>query len=68
MNIGKLAFSIEEAAEMSDIGRTRIFAAIGSGQLVARKHGRRTLVLRADLERFLASLPIREPNDGEQTA
>ncbi|MER9840557.1 helix-turn-helix domain-containing protein [Mesorhizobium australicum] len=64
MNTDKLGFSIEEAVEFSGIGRTRIFAAINAGQLVARKFGRRTVLLREDMEAFLRALPAREPKDG----
>ncbi|WP_051407809.1 helix-turn-helix domain-containing protein, partial [Mesorhizobium sp. LNHC229A00] len=49
--------------EFSGIGRTRIFAAINAGQLVARKFGRRTVILRQDLEAFLGALPARAPKE-----
>jgi hypothetical protein len=39
------------------LGRSSLYAAIKSGQLAARKAGRRTIVLRADLDDFLRSLP-----------
>lgn len=54
------AFSIEKAAELSCLGRTRLFAAIKDGHLRARKFGRRTVILPADLQAFLANLPVRE--------
>lgn len=66
MNTDKLGFSIEEAVEFSGIGRTRIFAAINAGQLVARKFGRRTVILRRDLESFLDELPARAPKTRQQ--
>jgi hypothetical protein len=66
MNTDKLGFSIEEAVGFSGIGRTRIFAAINAGQLVARKFGRRTVILREDMEAFLRALPARDPKDGER--
>ena len=49
--------SIYEACNIARIGRTKIYEAISSGKLKARKLGKRTLVLRADLQEFLASLP-----------
>jgi excisionase family DNA binding protein len=52
-----LAFSIAEAAVHANVGRDYIYAAIRSGHLRARKAGRRTLVLRADLDAFLRELP-----------
>jgi excisionase family DNA binding protein len=54
---GPLAYSVEEAARIAGIGRNGIYNSINAGQLVARKLGQRTLVLRADLEAFLANLP-----------
>ncbi|TJW12885.1 MAG: helix-turn-helix domain-containing protein [Mesorhizobium sp.] len=66
MNTDKLGFSMEEAVEFSGIGRTRIFAAINAGQLVARKFGRRTVILRHDLESFLDGLPARAPKARQQ--
>jgi len=61
----KLGYSPEEAAAVSGIGRTRIFSAIGSGELLARKFGRRTVILRKDLEAFLHGLPARQTKGGE---
>ena len=42
---------------MAGIGRTKIYQAIATGSLKARKCGKRTLVLRDDLRDFLVSLP-----------
>lgn len=53
-----LAYSVDECVELTKIGRTRIFAALGSGELVARKYGRRTIILRQDLEDFLQNRPV----------
>jgi excisionase family DNA binding protein len=50
--------SISEACNVAGIGRTKIYEAISDGHLKARKLGKRTLVLRADLQAFLASLPM----------
>jgi hypothetical protein len=49
--------SIGETAEVSGIGRTKIFEFIGTGALPARKVGKRTIVLRQDLMIFLEGLP-----------
>lgn len=48
---------LPEVAAISGIGRTSLYAYIKTGQLVARKAGRRSLVLQSDLDNFLNSLP-----------
>jgi excisionase family DNA binding protein len=63
-----LAYSIAEACEVSRIGRTSIYEAISSRELIARKHGRRTVILADDLRRWLQNLPItsrKSPADSE---
>lgn len=52
-----LAHTISEACARSGIGRTAIYELINTGQLPARKRGRRTLILTEDLQRCLQSLP-----------
>lgn len=52
----KLAYSIDEAADILSVGRTKIYEYLKSGDLKARKFGRRTLILKKDLEDFLVSL------------
>jgi excisionase family DNA binding protein len=51
------AYSIAEACRRTNLGRTSIYAAINSGQLIAHSWGRRTVVLAADLRAFLNNLP-----------
>lgn len=53
----KLAFTISEAVEASGIGRNSLYQEIAAGRLPARKRGRTTLILVADLESYLAALP-----------
>jgi excisionase family DNA binding protein len=50
-----------EAARLAGICRSSVFQAIRSGQLPARKYGRRTLILTEDLWSWLADLPVRSP-------
>jgi len=52
-----LAYSVAEACARSGIGRTAIYDMINSGKLIARKRGRRTLILADDLRRCLELLP-----------
>ena len=56
-----LAFSIAEACAVARAGRTAIYQAIKDGDLVARKRGRRTVILCDDLRRWLDRLPVIEP-------
>jgi excisionase family DNA binding protein len=49
--------SILEAASLAGLGRTKIYECIKDGSLPARKHGRRTIILRRDVIEFLEALP-----------
>jgi excisionase family DNA binding protein len=51
------AFRIPEVCKATGLCRTTIYAAIKSGDLLARKYGRATVILAADLDRFLSELP-----------
>jgi excisionase family DNA binding protein len=53
-----LAHTIAEACERARIGRTAMYELINTGQLSARKRGRRTLILDVDLVRYVQSLPL----------
>ncbi len=52
-----LAYTVEDFAAATGLGRTRLYAAIKSRQLRARKYGKRTVILAEDGRKFLASLP-----------
>ena len=54
---GRKAHSIEQVREQTGFCRDKIYQLIKDGQLVARKCGKRTIILDADLERFLEALP-----------
>ena len=58
----KLAFNIDEAVSQSGLGRDSLYAAIKDGKLLARKAGRRTIVLAPDLAAYLRSLPDWAPS------
>ena len=47
-----------EAAIAAGIGRTLIFEEIRNNRLVARKIGRRTVILKTDLDAWLESRPV----------
>ena len=54
----RLAFSISEASEAVGLSKDKIRDEIRSGRLRARKCGRRTLLTREDVSRWLAGLPV----------
>jgi Helix-turn-helix domain len=51
------ALRIPEVCRLTGFGRTTIYAAIKTGDLVARRYRRRTIVLEEDLRKFLRGLP-----------
>ncbi len=51
-----IAITIPGAVEVSGMSRTALYEAMKNG-LPAKKAGRRTLIMMADLEAYLASLP-----------
>jgi excisionase family DNA binding protein len=54
----KVSLSTEEAAKLCSVGLPSIYKAIKSGALKARWSGRRRVVMRPDLEKWLHSLPL----------
>ena len=52
----QISFTIEEACTAIGIGRTKLYQAINSGQLKAKKFGKRTIILKDDLNNFLENL------------
>ena len=60
------ALTIPEVCAETRIGRTKIYDAINERLLVARKVGRKTLVLRDDLRQFLNALPSATELDGRR--
>lgn len=66
--IDRIAVSIDQAVEISGIGRTALYAAIKSGQLLARKFGRRTLIAVDDLKAFLNRLPTVSGDSADRPA
>lgn len=49
--------SVLDACKFLGVGKTTLYEAIKQGRLKVRKLGKRTIIVRADLEEFLASLP-----------
>ncbi len=68
MSAPKLAYSISDVSELTGNCPASIYDQIWSGALRAVKCGRRTLVLPADLERWLADLPQIQPKQSKPRA
>ncbi|TXN72937.1 helix-turn-helix domain-containing protein [Methylobacterium sp. WL18] len=54
-----IAYDVLTAAKKVGVGRSTIFDEISSGNLIARKVGRRTLIRHEDLVAWTAALPAR---------
>ncbi|MBL9096083.1 MAG: helix-turn-helix domain-containing protein [Alphaproteobacteria bacterium] len=52
-----LSYNIDQAAALTGMGRSALYLALRDGRLTGRKAGRRLVILRRDLERFLSDLP-----------
>jgi excisionase family DNA binding protein len=57
----RLGYSIEQLCRAASIGRQTAYDEIAAGRLVAIKINRRTLIRRADAERWLESAPQIKP-------
>ncbi|WP_338689302.1 MULTISPECIES: helix-turn-helix domain-containing protein [Bradyrhizobium] len=53
----RLALSINEASRLARVGRTQLYEALQAGELKAKKRGATTLILPAELKRWIESLP-----------
>ena len=53
MNVGKIGLTIEEAAESTGIGRNTMRKLIDWGKLPVLKVGRKTIIRKDVLERFM---------------
>lgn len=52
----RLAYRVSEAAEVLAISRSRFYELVSEGRIRILKEGARTLVRRAELERYLDAL------------
>lgn len=51
-----LSLTIDQACALTGVGRTKLYEALDSRELPAKKWGKRTIILKADLEKFLSNL------------
>jgi excisionase family DNA binding protein len=63
----QLALTVAEACAAARVGKTVLYQAIASGELIARKRGRRTLVLPADLRDWITRLPTFDSRPANRT-
>ena len=54
----KLSYSINDACDEINCGRTKIYQEIAAGKIKVRKLGKRTIILEDDLQSYLNSLPV----------
>ncbi|HQT63437.1 MAG: hypothetical protein B7Z75_10820 [Acidocella sp. 20-57-95] len=52
-----IALTIEDTVKTSGLARSRIYELMGTGELIARKAGRRTLIMADSLRAYLENLP-----------
>jgi len=62
MDSEDLAYTINEACKKSRSSRAYMYQQIAEGKLRARKRGRRTVILPADLRAWVESLPEFKPS------
>lgn len=62
--MNELALTFNEAIATVKTSRTQLYAAIKRGELTARKRGKRTLILVADLRAWLENLPTLNTSRG----
>ena len=56
-----ISVNIPEAVRLSGRSRSAIYESLAKGELTARKAGKRTLILYADLQAYIAALPAYQP-------
>lgn len=58
-----LCYRPAEAAQLLRVSRARLYELLATGEIQARKLGAATLIERSELERYVASLPIKGGDD-----
>lgn len=52
----KKSYSVQEAKTLLGVGTTKFYQLINTGEIRARKIGKRTIILGSDLDEFLSKL------------
>jgi len=60
-----LCYTVAEACALARTGRTTLYQAIRRKELVARKLGKKTLILEEDLRQWIVGLPPLAPSAEE---
>jgi excisionase family DNA binding protein len=58
MDEDRMVVTVEEGAYLAGVSRSVLYEVIKAGKLKARKIGRRTIILRSDLQQWLKTLPL----------
>ncbi|MFA5593249.1 MAG: helix-turn-helix domain-containing protein [Micavibrio sp.] len=61
-----ICYTVEQACAATGIGKTKLYEALDSGVLPAKKWGKRTLILKSELQRYLSNLEAYAPQTGGQ--
>lgn len=54
----RVAYSMNEVVTITGVSRSQLYDEINTGRLATRKVGRRRIILAADLDAWLAALPV----------
>jgi excisionase family DNA binding protein len=65
MQVHIQAYTINNFCRCYGIGRTKTYAEIAAGRLLARKVGKRTLILKSDADAWLTTLPAVAKRSGK---
>lgn len=64
----QFSMSLDQAAIATGIGKTKLYEAINQGRLVAKKFGKKTIILQDDLKSFLFELECYQRGSGVEKA
>ena len=56
--MNKISVTVAEATELSHLSRSSLYNLFKSGEIKTKKAGKRTLIMVADLQRYIENLPV----------